>query len=143
MRHGQIDTRQSLLCANYQVLTGVGEQFLDHLPAPVPDQVQNTADHLFTVTPILPGMKGRVIEVTAKANEPLKAGDELLAIDPRPYQYLVDRKNAALAEAMQNVKQLKAQFDQASAAAEKANAQLQLACCVCAVWENYFFLDGH
>lgn len=80
----------------------------------------------FTVTPILPGVKGRVIEVTAKPNEPLKAGDELFAIDARPYQYLVDQKKAALAEAMQNVKQLKAQLDQASAAAEKANAQLQL-----------------
>jgi multidrug resistance efflux pump len=81
----------------------------------------------FTVTPILPGVKGRVTEVAAKPNEPLKAGDELFAIDPRPYQYLVDQKKAALAEAVQNVKQLKAQLDQASAAAEKANAQLQLA----------------
>lgn len=81
----------------------------------------------FTVTPILPGVKGRVTEVTAKPNEPLKAGDELFAIDPRPYQYLVDQKKAALAEAVQNVKQLKAQLDQATAAAEKANAQLQLA----------------
>jgi multidrug resistance efflux pump len=42
----------------------------------------------FTVTPILPGVKGRVTEVTAKPNEPLKAGDGLFAIDPRPYQYL-------------------------------------------------------
>jgi multidrug resistance efflux pump len=81
----------------------------------------------FTVTPILPGVRGRVVEVAAKPNEPLKAGDELFAIDPRPYQYLVDQKKAALAEAIQNVKQLKAQLDQSSAAAEKANAQLQLA----------------
>jgi multidrug resistance efflux pump len=81
----------------------------------------------FTVTPILPGVKGRVTEVAVTPNEPLKAGDELFAIDPRPYQYLVDQKKAALAEAVQNVKQLKAQLDQASAAAEKANAQLQLA----------------
>lgn len=81
----------------------------------------------FTVTPILPGVKGRVVSVTAQPNEPLKTGDELFAIDPRPYQYLVDQKQAALAEAQQNVKQLKAQLDQASAVAEKANAQLQLA----------------
>lgn len=81
----------------------------------------------FTVTPILPGVKGRVVTVTAQPNEPLKAGDELFALDPRPYQYLVDQKKAALAEAQQNVKQLKAQLDQASAIAEKANAQLQLA----------------
>ena len=81
----------------------------------------------FTVTPILPGVKGRVIEVTAEPNAPLKAGDELFAIDPRPYQYLVDQKKASLAEARQNVKQLKAQLDQASAATKKANAQFQLA----------------
>lgn len=81
----------------------------------------------FTVTPILPGVKGRVIRVTARPNEPLKAGDELFAIDPRPYQYLVDQKKAAIAEAIQNVKQLKALLDQATAATEKANAQLQLA----------------
>lgn len=87
----------------------------------------NNARIYFTVTPILPGVKGRVIEVTAKPNEPLRAGDELFAIDPRPYQYQVDQKRAALAEAIQNVKQLKAQLDQASAATAKANAQLQLA----------------
>ena len=32
----------------------------------------------FTVTPVLPAVKGRVIEVPAKANVPLKEGDELV-----------------------------------------------------------------
>jgi multidrug resistance efflux pump len=81
----------------------------------------------FAVTPVLPGVKGRVIEVPVKTNTPLKEGDELFRIDPRPYQYAVDQKNAALAEAEQNVKQLKASLDQATAAAEKVNAQFQLA----------------
>jgi len=57
----------------------------------------------------------------------LKAGDVLFRIDPKPYQYTVDQKKAMLAEAEQNVKQLKASFDQAAAAAERANAQFQLA----------------
>ncbi len=65
--------------------------------------------------------------MSAEANTPLKQGDELFRIDPKPYQYVVDQKKAALAEAEQNVKQLKASLDQAAAASERANAQLQLA----------------
>jgi multidrug resistance efflux pump len=81
----------------------------------------------FAVTAVLPSVKGRVIEVPVKPNTPLKEGDELFRIDPKPYEYIVDQKKAALAEAEQNVKQLKAGLDQAAAAAEKANAQFELA----------------
>jgi multidrug resistance efflux pump len=81
----------------------------------------------FTVTPVLPAVRGRVIEVPVQANAPLKEGDLLFRIDPKPYQYVVDQKKASLAEAEQNVKQLKASLDQATAAAERANAQLVLA----------------
>ncbi len=81
----------------------------------------------FAVTPILPTVRGRVIEVPVQTNAPLKKGDELFRIDPRPYQYLVDQKKAALAEAEQTVKQLKAALDQATATSEKASAQLRLA----------------
>ncbi len=81
----------------------------------------------FVVTPILPTVRGRIVEVPVRPNIPLKAGDELFRIDPRPYQYVVDQKKAALAEAEQNVQQLKASLDQATAASERANAQLRLA----------------
>jgi multidrug resistance efflux pump len=81
----------------------------------------------FPVTPILPTVKGRVVEVPVRANTPLKDGDVLFRIDPKPYEYAVDEKKAALAEAEQNVSQMKASLDQATAAAEKVNAQLQLA----------------
>jgi multidrug resistance efflux pump len=81
----------------------------------------------FAVTPILPAVKGRVVEVPVKTNTPLKEGDVLFKIDPKPYQYVVDQKKAALAEAEQQVPQLKAALDQASAAAERAKAQLELA----------------
>jgi multidrug resistance efflux pump len=87
----------------------------------------NNARIYFPVTPILANVKGRVIEVPVHANTPLKEGDVLFRIDPKPYQYVVDEKKAALAEAEQNVSQLKASLDQASAEAEKVNAQLQLA----------------
>ena len=69
----------------------------------------------FAVTPVLPAVKGRVIEVPVEANTPLKQGDVLFRIDPSPYQYIVDQKKAALAEAEQNAKELKASLDEASA----------------------------
>ena len=81
----------------------------------------------FAVTPILPTVKGRVVEVPVQTNAPLKEGDVLFRVDPKPFEYVVAAKKAALAEAEQNVKQLKASFDQAAAQAERANAQLQLA----------------
>ena len=61
----------------------------------------------FAVTPVLPSVRGRVIEVPVKANTPLKQGDVLFRIDPDPYEYIVDQKKASLAEAEQNVLQLK------------------------------------
>ena len=81
----------------------------------------------FAVTPILPTVKGRVVEVPVQANTPLKEGDVLFRVDPKPFEYVVAQGKAALAEAEQSVKQLKASFDQAAAQAERANAQLQLA----------------
>ena len=81
----------------------------------------------FAVTPVLPGVKGRVIEVPVQANSRLKQGDVLFRIDSKPYEYVVEQKKASLAEADQNVRQLKASLDQASAAAQRANAQFELA----------------
>ena len=55
----------------------------------------------FPVTPILATVKGRVVEVPVRSNTPLKEGDVLFRIDPKPYEYVVDEKKAALAEAEQ------------------------------------------
>jgi multidrug resistance efflux pump len=81
----------------------------------------------YAITPIIPAVRGRVIDVPVEANKPLKEGDVLFRIDPKPFQYTVDQKSAELAEAEQSVKEKKAQFDQASASSERAKAQLQLA----------------
>jgi multidrug resistance efflux pump len=81
----------------------------------------------FATTPILPGVKGRVSEVPVQTNAVLKEGDVLFRLDPKPYEYAVQQKRAALAEAEQFVGQLKASLDQASAGSEKAKAQLHLA----------------
>ncbi len=55
-----------------------------------------------------------------KTNMPLKEGDVLFRLDPKPYEYVVTQKKAPLAEAEQNVKQLKSSLDQATAGAERA-----------------------
>ena len=81
----------------------------------------------FATTPIMPNVKGRVIDVPVEPNAPLKQGDVLFRIDPTPYQYVVDQKKALLAEAENNVKQLKAAYDQALANVEKIKVQLTLA----------------
>ena len=81
----------------------------------------------FTTTPILPDVKGRVIEVPVEPNTLLKAGDVLFRVDPQPYQYVVDQKKALLAEAEQSVKQLKSAYDQALANVEKFSVQVKLA----------------
>jgi multidrug resistance efflux pump len=81
----------------------------------------------FATTPILPNVRGRVIEVPVEANAPLKQGDVLFRIDPAPYQYVVDQKKALLAEAEQSVKQLKSAYDQALANVEKVKVQVKLA----------------
>ena len=50
----------------------------------------------FTVTPILPAVRGRVIEVPIedRTNQHLEAGEVLFKIDPKPYEYTVAEKKA-------------------------------------------------
>src|SRR5260370_189349 len=75
----------------------------------------------FYTTPIVPVVRGPVIEVPIQGNEPLKKGDVLFRIDPRPYEYALQQKRAALAEAEQAVKQLAAAAEGAQA---KANEEI-------------------
>ncbi len=77
----------------------------------------------FATTPIMPDVKGRVVEVPVKPNEPLKAGDILFRVDPEPYEIEVEKRRAALAEAEQNVEQLKAGYAAAQATVDESRAQ--------------------
>src|SRR5262245_120122 len=70
---------------------------------------------------------GRVAEVTAHANTPLKAGDVLFLIDPKPFEFEVSRLEASLAASEQGVPQLQAALDQAIASRQRAEAQTALA----------------
>jgi multidrug resistance efflux pump len=76
----------------------------------------------FYTTPILPVVAGQVVEVPVTPNVPLQKGEVLFRIDPRPYEYVVTQKRAALAEAEQNVRELEAAFDAALANVDQAAA---------------------
>ena len=78
------------------------------------------------ITPRI-SVPGRVLEVAAQPNTPLKKGDILFRIDPAPFTFEVERLKALLAATQQNVPQLKASLDQATAGVERATAQLNLA----------------
>lgn len=76
----------------------------------------------FNTTPIVPAVSGKVIEVQAQANKPIKAGDVLFRIDPEPFENAVTAKEAALADATQTTKQLRATADAAQKKLESALA---------------------
>ncbi len=62
------------------------------------------------VIPIVPNVKGQVVEVLVDANQPLRKGDALYTIDPTPYEFAV--------------RQLEAQIEQQEA--QKRLAQINL-----------------
>ncbi len=49
-------------------------------------------------TPVVARVSGRIVEVSAQPNVPVKKGDVLFKIDPFPYQYEVDRLKAELVQ---------------------------------------------
>lgn len=66
-----------------------------------------SARSYFVTTPIVPNVKGKVIEVAVKANEPLKKGDVLCKLDPLPFQAKVDNIKAQMALAKKRLKDSK------------------------------------
>lgn len=70
---------------------------------------------------------GRVATVQAMANAPVKAGEVLFTIDPKPFEFDVERLKASLAASQQGVPELQATLDKATAARERAVAQTALA----------------
>ena len=79
------------------------------------------------VTSIAPAVSGLVEEVDAKSLVPIKQGETLFRIDAVKYQAEVDRLEAALVEAEQNVLQLKATFEAAESSSAQAVAIRDLA----------------
>ncbi len=76
----------------------------------------------FATTPIVAAVEGRVTEVAAQPNTPVKAGDVLFRIEDDRYRNAVKSKEAALADAQQAVQQLKASSDAAQRTADAADS---------------------
>lgn len=74
------------------------------------------ATQYYVSTPVIPNVRGKVIEVNpVKPNEMVKKGEVLFRLDPTPYQATVDLRKAQLAEAEQSVKSLEADYQAAKA----------------------------
>ncbi|PNH90952.1 hypothetical protein C1M56_01485 [Vibrio diazotrophicus] len=77
----------------------------------------------YSTTPIVSGVRGKVIEVDVVPNQPLKRGDVLFKIDPTPFQAIVVQKQASVAEAEQQVLQLESVYKGAVSNTAKATAE--------------------
>lgn len=74
------------------------------------------ATQYYISTPIIPNVRGKVIEVNpVKPNQLVKQGEVLFRIEPTPYQAEVDLRKAQLADAEQSVKSLNADYQAAKA----------------------------
>lgn len=73
-------------------------------------------NQVFSTTPIVSGVRGRVIDVPVEANKSLKQGDVLFVIDPTPFEAEVDKLKAKIKEASQNALSLQADVLEAQAA---------------------------
>ena len=88
-------------------------------------QPSSSDGRLYAVTtPILPQVRGRVTSVPVIGNVPLREGDVLFEIDPTPYQYEVDRLEAAVAEANTDLGQTGERLSAAEAATQQARSEL-------------------
>src|SRR5262245_41818656 len=76
------------------------------------------------VVEVTPNVSGQVVTIPVKTNVPVKAGTLLFQIDPAPFRYKVRHLEASLVQAEQQAKQLKANYEQASANVEGLSLQL-------------------
>ncbi|HDY7621792.1 TPA: HlyD family secretion protein [Vibrio vulnificus] len=80
-------------------------------------------NQVYSTTPIVSGVRGRVIEVPVQANQPLKQGDVLFRIDPIPFEAEVAKLEAKVKEASQGALGLESTLKEAEAAVIKAIAE--------------------
>lgn len=77
---------------------------------------------VFSTTPVVSGVRGRVIEVPVQANQPLKQGDVLFRIDPVPFEAELAKIEAQIKEASQGALGLESNVSEAEAAKVQAIA---------------------
>jgi len=64
---------------------------------------ENTREYFYS-TPITPDVAGTVIEVPVQVNTPIKKGDVLFKLDPRPFEYDIEAFKAQLVSEKLNMK---------------------------------------
>jgi len=77
------------------------------------------------VVNVVPQVRGRVLEVPAEGNQPMKKGDVLYKIDPTPYQLSVNALEAQLANTQGSSRELDEQLIGAVAQVSAANSAIQ------------------
>lgn len=85
-------------------------------------------NQVFSSTPIVSGVRGRVIDVPVKPNQALKKDDVLFKIDPIPYEAEVEKIKAQIKEASQSALGLESELQaeiaqEAQAVAERDKAK--------------------
>lgn len=80
-------------------------------------------NQVYSTTPIVSGVRGRVIDVPVQANQPLYQGDVLFRIDPVPFEAEVERLKAKVKEASQGALGLESNVKESQAAVLKAMAE--------------------
>ena len=85
------------------------------------------AKEVYVTTPIVPTVKGRVLEVLVTPNQPLRQGDPLFVIEPVTYAAEVSRLQAALEDALSGQKQRDTSVEIAASKTLQAKAQLDRA----------------
>lgn len=78
---------------------------------------------MYVTTPLIPSVRGKVIEVPVIPNKQLKEGELLFRVNPTPYQTEVTRLEASLEQAKQAVLGLDAAYKAAEASRIKAEAE--------------------
>jgi multidrug resistance efflux pump len=79
------------------------------------------------VVNVVPQVRGRVLEVPAEGNQPMKKGDVLYKIDPTPYQLAVNALEAQLANTQGSSRELDEQLIGAVAQVSAANSAIETA----------------
>ncbi|UGY11420.1 HlyD family secretion protein [Phyllobacterium pellucidum] len=74
----------------------------------------------FYATPISPAVNGQVVDVPVAPNTHVKKGDVLFRLDPRPFEYALAHRKAALAKAQQDALERQAALKGANAAVDSA-----------------------
>ncbi|WP_394246319.1 HlyD family secretion protein [Vibrio profundi] len=80
-------------------------------------------NQVYSTTPIVSGVRGRVIEVPVEPNQPLVKGEVLFKIDPIPFEAEVAKLKAKVKEASQGALGLDSIVSEAEAAKIKAIAE--------------------